>query len=315
MQQRTTRSAPNQENLQGKSCARVSPPLTRSRAFGKDITNQHSHSRPATSSDPQLLSYYAREIFDFLYASELAHTAGYGYMKRQTDITEKMRAILVDWLVDVHLKFKLMPETLFLTVNVLDRVLERQPVVRVKLQLVGVVALLVASKYEEIYAPEVRDLVHITDSTFSKEEILEMEAQILHTLDFNLTTASAFRFLERFSRLAEASTRTETLAQYLLELSLVEYKMLKYRGSLVAAAALYLACKLEQRECLWTSVLVEQTHYTEAEVRPCARDLCVLMQGAEKATLTAVRKKFSLPRFLEVALISPLQALTPSFKS
>ena len=101
MQQRTTRSAPNQENLQGKSCARVSPPLTRSRAFGKDITNQHSHSRPTTSSDPQALSYYAREIFDFLYASELAHTAGYGYMKRQTDITEKMRAILVDWLLDL----------------------------------------------------------------------------------------------------------------------------------------------------------------------------------------------------------------------
>lgn len=315
MQQRTTHSAVNQENIQTKAGYRASPPVTRSRAFGKDITNHRPHTSPMTTGDPQTLCYYAREIFDFLYAGEMKHVAGYGYMKRQTDISEKMRAILVDWLVDVHLKFKLLPETLFLTVNLIDRVLERKAVVRAKLQLVGVAALLVACKYEEIYAPEVRDLVHITDNAFSREEVLDMESQVLETLEFNLTTASPYRFLQRFCTLAEANSRIETLGQYLLELSLVEYKMLKYRGSLVAAAALYLASKLERRECQWNAVLVEQTHYMESEVKTCARDLCVLMQGAEKASLTAVRKKFSLPRYLEVAMISPLQTLTPSFKS
>jgi hypothetical protein len=91
---------------------------------------------------------------------------------KQTDINEKMRAILVDWLIEVHYKFKLMPETLFLTVNLIDRFLEKIDVVRTKLQLVGVTAMLIACKYEEIYAPEVRDFVYITDKAYTREEIL-----------------------------------------------------------------------------------------------------------------------------------------------
>jgi hypothetical protein len=86
-----------------------------------------------------------------------------------------MRAILIDWLIEVHLKFKLLPETLFLTVNLIDRFLEKAVIQRTKLQLVGVTSMLIASKYEEIYAPEVRDFVYITDKAYSKEEILKME--------------------------------------------------------------------------------------------------------------------------------------------
>lgn len=84
-----------------------------------------------------------------------------------------MRAILIDWLIEVHLKFKLLPETLFLTVNLIDRYLEKQVIPRTKLQLVGVSSMLIASKYEEIYAPEVRDFVYITDKAYSKEDILK----------------------------------------------------------------------------------------------------------------------------------------------
>ena len=109
--------------------------------------------------------------------TEKLFTAQYGFMgTKQTDINEKMRAILVDWLIEVHYKFKLLPETLFLTVNLIDRYLERNDVVRTKLQLVGVGAMLIASKYEEIYAPEVRDFVYITDKAYTKEEILIMES-------------------------------------------------------------------------------------------------------------------------------------------
>lgn len=93
-------------------------------------------------------------------------------MNTQTDINEKMRAILVDWIIEVHLKFKLLPETLFLTVSLIDRFLEKSVIMRTKLQLVGVTAMLIASKYEEIYAPEVRDFVYITDNAYSRVEIL-----------------------------------------------------------------------------------------------------------------------------------------------
>jgi cyclin B len=76
-------------------------------------------------------------------------------MEAQPDVNEKMRDILIDWLVEVHLKYKLVPETLYLTVSLIDKYLEKVVVNREKLQLVGVTAMLIASKYEEIYAPEV----------------------------------------------------------------------------------------------------------------------------------------------------------------
>ncbi len=116
-----------------------------------------------------------------------------------------MRAILIDWLIEVHLKFKLLPETLFLTVNIIDRYLEKEQVQRTKLQLVGVTSMLIASKYEEIYAPEVRDFVYITDKAYSKEEILKMEFKIITALDFNLTFASSYRFIERFCKVANTN--------------------------------------------------------------------------------------------------------------
>ena len=95
-------------------------------------------------------------------------------MGRQADINDKMRAILVDWLVEVHLKFKLTPETLFLTTNLIDRFLALHPVTRKHLQLVGVTAMLIASKYEEIWAPEVKDFVYISDNAYDKDQILAM---------------------------------------------------------------------------------------------------------------------------------------------
>jgi cyclin B len=133
--------------------------------------------------------------------TELDFIAKPGYMRGQSDINEKMRAILIDWLIEVHLKFKLYPETLYLTVNLIDRYLEKEEVMRQHLQLVGVTAMLIASKYEEIYAPEVRDFVYITDKAYTKEEILKMEYKILTTLNFNTTTSSSYRFLERIYKL------------------------------------------------------------------------------------------------------------------
>lgn len=169
-------------------------------------------------------------------------------MASQNDINEKMRAILIDWLIEVHLKFKLLPETLFLTVNMIDRYLSREVIPRTKLQLVGVTSMLIASKYEEIYAPEVRDFVYITDKAYTKEEILKMENTILATLDFNITTPSSFRFLERFSKVSELDARQVNLARYLIELPLIEYRMLKYTPSVISASALFLTNKILQKQ-------------------------------------------------------------------
>ena len=128
-------------------------------------------------------------------------------MSKQIDINAKMRAILIDWLVEVHLKFKLMPETLYLTVNLIDRFLEKEQIMRNKLQLVGVTAMFMASKYEEIYAPECRDFVYISDKAYTRDEILRFEGVMLGKLNFQLTAPNAFVFVTRFAKVAGIATR------------------------------------------------------------------------------------------------------------
>ena len=96
-------------------------------------------------------------------------------MRRQRDINENVRAILVDWIISVHAKFKLLPETLYLTVNLIDRYLSVFNVAKKDVQLIGITSLLIATKYEEIYPPTVKDFVYLTDNTYSRELMLEME--------------------------------------------------------------------------------------------------------------------------------------------
>ena len=92
-------------------------------------------------------------------------------MKKQSDINHSMRAILVDWLVEVAEEYKLLPQTLYLTINYIDRFLSVMSVLRGKLQLVGTACMLVAAKYEEIYPPDVSDFVFITDDTYTTKQV------------------------------------------------------------------------------------------------------------------------------------------------
>jgi len=189
-------------------------------------------------------------------------------MKVQTDINERMRGILVDWLIEVHLKFKLVPETLYLTVNLIDRYLEVQEVKRDKLQLVGVTAMLIACKYEEIYPPEVKDFVYITDNAYTKKEIMDMEYVMLKKFNFNVTVISGYRFLERYQKLCQDNDYAFYLAQYLMELAMVEYRMIKYKPSVLAAGSVYLAHKITSRKDAWPLKAEQYSTLKEKDVRP-----------------------------------------------
>lgn len=171
---------------------------------------------------------------------EAEHLPRPDYMDAQFDVNPKMRAILVDWLVEVHMKYKLKMETLFLTINLIDRFLDKRQTSRKKLQLVGVTTMLIAAKFEEIYPPEIRDFVYITDNAYTKEDILMMEVSILTALKFVLCVPTVAHFLERYQRINHCAEAHRHLMQYLLELSLLEYKMIRYAPSHLAAAALFL---------------------------------------------------------------------------
>jgi hypothetical protein len=162
-------------------------------------------------------------------------------MDDQEFLNGMMRAILVDWLVEVHMKFRLMPETLYLSINIIDRYLSQVQVERQKLQLVGVTALLIACKYEEIYPPEVKDCVYITDRAYARQDVLDMETDIVKILQFRMTVPTGHPFLLRFLHVTGATKVMRNLANYYMERMLQEYSTLSYRPSLVAAAAVCLA--------------------------------------------------------------------------
>ena len=123
------------------------------------------------AEDPLCATAYVQDMYKHFKSRESATSVRPLYMESQPHINDRMRSILVDWLVEVHLKFKLVPETLYLTINLIDRYLAEKEVSRPRLQLVGVTALLIASKYEEIYPPELRDLVYICDRAYSRNEV------------------------------------------------------------------------------------------------------------------------------------------------
>ena len=258
------------------------------------ITNEYPN--------PQLVIEYQNDIFTYLKKVEPQFLPKYPYMKGfQTDINDKMRSILIDWLIDVHLKFKLLAETLFLTVNLIDRYLERTIIKRTKLQLVGVTAMLIACKYEEIYAPEVRDFVYITDQAYTKEEILKTENHMLNILEFNITTPSSFRFLEIFSVLLKMDEHSIMFCRYLIELFLVDSKTNKFHPSLKSAAAIYITLKITKKNEF--DLISKLSEYPEEKLRECAKDMCLILDSEEKSSLNAVKKKFSQPKYLEVSKI------------
>jgi hypothetical protein len=205
----------------------------------------------------------------------------------------------------VHLKFGLMPETLFLTTNLLDRYLSLEKVSKKSLQLVGVTAMLLATKYEEIIAPQVETMVFITDEAYTRQQVLDMEKAILNRLHFNLTVPTPYVFIVRFLKAAFADRQTELLAYFFVELCLTEYVAVKYPPSLLAAAAVYSAHHTLKKEPFWTPLLSYHSRYGELQLRNCARFMVGLHQQAADAKLLVVHEKYSCPEFKSVANLPP----------
>jgi cyclin B len=160
-------------------------------------------------------------------------------MIRQADINEDMRAILVDWLVQVHREFCLVPETLYLCTNTIDRYWSIADISITKLQLVGIASLFLASKYEEIYYPDVKN--YVSYRACSHQEFLEMEMTILQVLNWRMSIPTAYHFLDRFLSLTKALPMTRQAVTYYLEQTLLEHDLLKYCPSMVCASVIILA--------------------------------------------------------------------------
>ncbi|CAB4015580.1 cyclin B [Paramuricea clavata] len=251
--------------------------------------------------NPQLCAEYANEIYRYLMKYEKDFCIC-DYLKDQKEINERMRSILVDWLVQVHEKFRLLQETLYMTVAFVDRYLAKESVPRSELQLIGVTAMLLASKYEEMYAPEIGDFVFITDQAYDKPKIRKTESKMLAVLDYQLGAPLCLHFLRRHSKAAVSRAETHTMAKYFMELMLVDYASVKFLPSLRAAGALYLSLKLlDKKE--WDATLEHYSTYSERTLKPCVRRIAQLVIKAKNkdSKLTAVTNKYAKHKFLKVS--------------
>ncbi|XP_071693689.1 G2/mitotic-specific cyclin-2-like [Rutidosis leptorrhynchoides] len=250
------------------------------------------------------------EYFEDLY-SHYRQTESYGMVSanyiltQQSDINERMRAILIDWLIEVHHKFDLQHETLFLTVNLIDRFLAKQNMARKKLQLVGLVAMLLACKYEEVSVPVIDDLIFISDKAYSRTEILEMEKVMLNTLEFNMSVPTAYVFLKRYLKAAQSESKLDQMSSFLMELCLVEYEMIKFAPSFLAAASVYTAqCSLYGIK-QWSKTCEWHTNYSEDQLLECSRMIVGYHQKAATGRLTAVYRKYNTSKFGYAAKCEP----------
>lgn len=197
--------------------------------------------------DPLMVAEYVVEIFDYLKVLEESTMPNPNYMEEQDHLKWDLRGILIDWLVEVHTRFHLLPETIFLAVNIIDRFLSTKKVALEKLQLVGITAMFIASKYEEVLSPHVQNFKHVADNEFDEEEILRSERWVLAALNYDLSYPNPMNFLRRISKADNYDIQTRTLGKYLLEISLLDHRFMEYYPSHIAAASMYLSRLILER--------------------------------------------------------------------
>lgn len=248
---------------------------------------------------------YKSDIYKHLTSCQSKVVPKWNYMTKQPDITFSMRSILVDWLVEVGEEYKLHNETVYLAVNYIDRFLSFMSVQRAKLQLVGAACMFIASKYEEIYPPDVGEFVYITDDTYSKKQVLRMEHLVLKVLSFDLAVPTTYMFVTVFAKEAQTDERTTFLAMYLCELTLLDAKTyLMFPSNVIAAASLALA----RHTCgitAWPESVAQMSGVSIEDFKECLVQLHQTFTHAGELAQQSIREKYKTPKFMGVADIAP----------
>lgn len=262
----------------------------------------------AQSRDHLYSAEYAPDIFHYMHRRE-EHFAVEPYMCRQSDVTAPMRAILVDWLVEVQENFELFHETLYLAVRLVDLYLSRNSAVkREYLQLVGATAMLIASKFEELQPPLVDDFLYLCDDAYTHAELLQTERDILKALGYDINAPVAYRFLRRLARAADATLETHTLARYISESTLQEYHFIAEKPSAIAAASMYLALRMKKLGG-WSPTLQHYSGYRLEQLLPLVVRLNTMLSSTSGQNTATVRSKYSHEVFFKVALTPALHSV------
>lgn len=220
----------------------------------------------------------------------------------QFDITFDMRAVLIDWIIDAHANWGLLPETLHLCISIIDRYISKEQIQRNKFQLLGTTALFIASKYEQIAYNPLEDFAKITDDAYKKEDILDMEIKILKALDYDITYPSVYRFFEIISLNYNFSEVELFFGSYLIDYFLISPFKTKFQPSIIALATVLLILRLKNYENYH-----DLYNLTEEEnrnlIKNCAKEIFNFPEVCDNLLkLTSVKNKYSKAKYHYVAL-------------
>ncbi|EPE07894.1 g2 mitotic-specific cyclin [Ophiostoma piceae UAMH 11346] len=245
--------------------------------------------------DISMVAEYGDDIYNYMKELEVKMLPSPHYMDMQTEIQWSMRSVLMEWLIQVHARFNLLPETLFLTVNYIDRFLSAKIVSVAKLQLVGATAIFIASKYEEIICPSIQEIVYMVDGGYTTDEILKAERFMLSMLNFELGWPGPMSFLRRISKADDYDLDTRTLAKYFLEVTIMDERFVACPPSFLAAGSHCLA-RLMLRKGDWSTAHTHYSGYTWSQVRPL---VCTILQCCRDPTThhAAVFDKYASNKF------------------
>lgn len=268
---------------------------------------------------------YAEAIFEYYRARDTRFKVG-DYIKEQPHINKQMRLLLVDWMVEVQQQLEFNHEILYLSVKLLDLYLNSKLIEKEKLQLLGGAAMLCACKFEERMAPPLDDFIYVSDNAYDRNELIKMEIDILRTLQYDIGVPLSYTFLRRYAKCVKADMKFLTLARFILELSLQDYRFAAVRDSLKACAALYLALKMAVRyeatnkgsgvnmiittdnlsDTEWNATLVHYSGAYLSEFIEYVPALNELVMNASASRYKTILRKYCHPVFYEVAKVPGL---------
>lgn len=245
----------------------------------------------------------AKDIFDYMFTLEEAQAVKEDYLKDQKIFTPKVRQRLVNWCLDINTRLELHTETAYITVALIDRYFDQVQVKhQSEVQLVAMGATLIASKYEEIYPPEITDLIKLAGEDYTKREVMRIEIQILEQLNFDLGKPIPLAFLRRFSKAARCDIKMHSIAKFLMELSLTEYECSHWQPSMLAAAALFATIYMVNNRtqdllsgsrrtarpsntprARWDKALTHYTRYNKEQLQEPAGILCKILKRSQKS--------------------------------
>ena len=264
--------------------------------FPKSISNDNLY-----SDNPQYVHEYIDEIFsDMLSNLNINKPKSNGFSSTQKDISFKHRNMVIDWLLEVHFRFKLNEETLYLCVNLIDRYLSIVPVKTSELQLVGITCLLIATKFEEIYPPEIRDLEYITDGSCKYQDIINKEREILSVLNFDILTVYSYTLLKRIHFISTTPIKVFHLALYVLECSFFDENSFEFDDFIKALGALYLSKAILLGKFKFPSVLTNLITDNKRMIKSFIKSIVKLIPSLQGKKLSSVQKKFKTEQYNHV---------------